>query len=342
MLSAPPLTRYRRELEQYLREALSSLGPPLLSRIVRYQLGWEDEEGAEADASGKMLRPSFCLLACEAAGGDRRRALPAAAAIELVHNFSLVHDDVQDRDTLRHHRPTVWSVWGEAQAINAGDALLALARLQLARLGETGVPITTVVETMRVLDERTLEMVAGQTLDVRFEDTLDVEVPAYMEMVEKKSGALFDCALRMGASVGGSDSSVAEKLGGVGRLLGTAFQIRDDVLGIWGDEAATGKPRGADIRRRKKSLPVVYTLNEASGEARERLRGAIYSQRELTEDDVSYVLRCVETSGARDYCARVAGERKDAALSELEGLGLREGPVRELREAAEFLLEREF
>src|SRR5207244_497044 len=141
--------------------------------MIRYHLGWEDAEGRPEDVGGKGLRPTLCLLACEAAGADWRQALPAAAAIELVHNFSLIHDDIQDRDTERHHRSTVWSIWGEAQAINAGDALLALARPILLRLADEGVPAATVMEAASVLDEATLEMVAGQEPEYAFEENAE-------------------------------------------------------------------------------------------------------------------------------------------------------------------------
>jgi geranylgeranyl diphosphate synthase type I len=339
--TAPPLARYRRELEQYLRSLVNAQQPPQLYRMVRYHLGWEDAEGRPDDTGGKALRSSLCLLTCEAAGGDRWQALPAAAAVELVHNFSLVHDDIQDGDAERHHRPAVWKLWGEAQAINAGDAILALAHLAVLKLAEEGVPETAVIEAARVLSERTLEMVEGQTLDIWFEERVDVDLPAYIEMIERKSGALFDCALRLGGLVAGGDASVVQRLGNIGRNLGTAFQIRDDMLGVWGDESVTGKPRGADIRRRKKSLPVVYALNETKGALRDEFR-AMYAKPELTDADVGIIVRDLEETGARDYCARIASERKDVALAELDQLTLRPGPANELKEAAEFLLEREF
>jgi geranylgeranyl diphosphate synthase type I len=309
--------------------------------MVRYHLGWEDADGKPQDAGGKALRPTVCLLACEAAGGEWRRALPVAAAVELVHNFSLIHDDIQDRDTERHHRPTVWSIWGEAQAINAGDALLALARLVLLRLGDEGVPSSTVVEAARILDESTLEMVAGQTLDIAFEETPDVDLPAYMGMIEKKTGALFDCALRLGALAASGDGDLAQRLGRAGRTLGTAFQVRDDVLGLWGESSKTGKPRGSDIYRRKKSLPVVYALSEAKDGMREQLR-AIYEKSTLDADDLGQVRECLDEVGARGYCEQRAAELKESAIAELRRLDLLAAPRDELIQMAEFLLQREY
>ena len=309
--------------------------------MIRYHLGWEDAEGRPQDASGKGLRPALCLLACEAAGGDWQRALPAAAAVELVHNFSLIHDDIQDRDEERHHRPTVWSIWGEAQAINAGDALLALARPLVLRLADERVLQATVIEAARVLDESTLEMVAGQTLDIAFEDKSDVEVPAYFQMVRQKSGALFDCSLRLGVLAAAADWELAERLGMVGRTLGTAFQIIDDMLGVWGDQSKTGKAAGADVYRRKKSLPIVYALSEGNEEVRDGMR-AIYEKPALCAEDVAQVGHYLDEVGARDYCERQAVELKESAIEELRRLDLLPGPCEEIIQMAEFLLEREF
>ena len=340
MLTAPPLARYRREVDQYLRSLISAQDPPLLYRMARYHLGWEDVDGGSLEAEGKGLRPCLCLLTCEALGGARETALPAAAAIELVHNFSLVHDDIQDRDAERHHRPAVWSVWGDAQAINAGDALLAMAHLALLRLADAGVAAATVVEAARVLDARTLEMVEGQTMDIEFEERLDVTLPEYLRMIERKTGALFDGALHLGALVAGGEDALSRQLGASGRALGTAFQIRDDVLGIWGDASKTGKP-AEDIRRRKKSLPVVYALNEAPRLARENLK-ATYERSDLSESDVSAVLGVLDATGARDHCITVAGSYKDRALEIVDALPLAADAKRELSETAAFLLERDF
>ena len=340
MLTAPPLARYRREVDQYLRSFLSAKDPPLLYRMARYHLGWEDADGRPVDAGGKGLRPSLCLLACEALGGEREKALPAAAAVELVHNFSLVHDDIEDRDAERHHRPTVWSVWGDAQAINAGDALLALAHLALFRLADAGLSAATVVNSARVLDARTLEMVEGQTLDLGFEGEVNVSLDDYFGMIEKKTGALFGCALHLGAVAAGADDATAGRIDSAGRALGTAFQIKDDVLGVWGQAGKTGKPAD-DIRRRKKSLPVVYALNEAPEPGREALK-AVYQQAELSENDISTVVDCLDAAGARNYCADVAESYKAQALMNLDGLPLNDEAKRELRDTATFLLERDF
>ena len=152
------MLRFSGEIESFLRSVLQRPMPQPLQRMLCYHMGWEEADGRPSSHSGKALRPNLCLLACEAAGGNARRAIPAAAAVELVHNFSLIHDDIQDRDRERRHRPTVWSIWGEAQAINAGDALLTLARLAMARPAEDGAPPEIMIKAARLLDERTLEM----------------------------------------------------------------------------------------------------------------------------------------------------------------------------------------
>ncbi|HXG42497.1 MAG TPA: polyprenyl synthetase family protein [Dehalococcoidia bacterium] len=340
MTTPTAFQRYRPELEAALRSFLSRQDPPLLYRMVRYHLGWEDADGRpQAGSGGKALRPVLCLLSCEAVGGAWPSALPAAVALELVHNFSLVHDDIQDRDRERRHRPTVWAVWGEAQAINAGDALLAAAQLALAHLPEAGVPHERAVAAAQALAAATLEMVEGQVLDLQFEGRERVSLDEYLDMVSRKTGALFDAALRLGAMVGCDRSDVWEAMGRVGRLLGLAFQVRDDMLGVWGQEERTGKP-AADVRRRKKGLPVVYALSQG-GPAAEAVNRA-YASASISDQEVGEVVRALEEAGARDYCLALAREKKAEALATLSRLDLSPEPKRELEELAEFLLEREF
>jgi len=337
----PVLTRHKRALDDYVESLLADRHPPLLDRMIRYHLGWQDADGSPADHRGKALRPSLCLLACEAAGGDWQRAVPAAAAIELVHNFSLVHDDIQDRDEIRHHRPTVWSVWGEAQAINAGDALLALARLSILQSVQCDVAADTTLYAARILDERTLEMVEGQVMDLEFEGVVEVDVPSYLRMVEKKTGALFDCAFGLGALLAGAQPNTVDRLSKCGRLLGLTFQIVDDVLGIWGSEDRTGKSVAADVRRRKKSLPIVYALAGGDAAVREAVE-MVYRADTVTDEGVADVLAALDTAGARSYCGALAAEKKADAMTELAAAGLTGPPAEELNQAAQFLLEREY
>ncbi len=335
-----PFQRYRAEVGRALRSLLARSGPELLYRMIGYHLGWEDAEGRPIPSGGgKALRPVLCLMACEAVGGHWPSAVPAAAALELVHNFSLVHDDIQDRDRERRHRPTVWAIWGEAQAINAGDAMLAAAQMALAELPEVGVPHERAVAAAKALAAATLEMVEGQVLDLQFEERGDISLEEYMDMVARKTGALFDASLRLGAMAGCDRPHLWEALGRCGRLLGLAFQVRDDMLGVWGQEERTGKP-AADIRRRKKGLPIVFALS-AGARTREVVLRA-YSSPSPGDEEVAAVLAALEEVGARDYCLALACEKKAEALSLLDSLPLCPGPKRELEELAEFLLERDF
>ena len=334
----PPaaLTRYRRALDDHLRSLVDRPEPNDLYRMLRYHLGWEDAEERPADSTGKRLRPALCLLACEAAGGEAERAIPFASAVELVHNFSLVHDDVQDGDRLRHGRDTVWSVWGKSQAINAGDALLALAHISLA---ET--PQQSIATASRLLNELTLEMVEGQVMDIAFEGKTEVSLDDYLAMISRKTGALFDAALALCAVASGAPGEMVAALGRCGRQLGLAFQVRDDMLGIWGDVDRTGKPVAADIHRRKKSLPIVFALERAEGDDLERLQG-MYGAGEPSAGDVSFVVGLLDSLGAQAYCQDEADKHRTAALSELAAAELDERAAGEIREVADFLLERDF
>lgn len=339
----PPaaLSRHRELLEDHLRALLNRQHPQKLYAMLRYHLGWEDASGSLDTHVGKRLRPALCLLTCEAVGGDAAKAIPLAAAVELVHNFSLVHDDIQDGDRKRHDRDTVWAVWGEPQAINAGDALLSIANLSLADALDAGMSAETAVRAAGLLAERTLEMVEGQVMDIDFEGRQDVGLDEYLAMISRKTGALFAAALGLGALAGGAPPADVEVLGRCGRALGIAFQVRDDMLGVWGSEERTGKPAASDIRRRKKSLPAVSTFSRANADQRAEL-GRIYTNDPVSGEDVERILRLMDALGAQAYCAGVAAEHKDAALRELERAGVNGERADELRQTAAFLLDRDY
>jgi geranylgeranyl diphosphate synthase type I len=292
--------RYLTELEAELHAAVPAEGPAnMLYRMMRYHLGWEDRDGNTVDApAGKRLRPLLCLLVCEGYGTDFRRALPAAAAVELLHNFTLIHDDVQDRSLERRHRPTVWRLWGDAQAINAGDAMHAISRMTILNLAQRGVPLPAVLASAALLDRTCLRICEGQTLDVDFERRSSVDRATYLAMIERKTAALIGCCMEMGALVGGANAEEQARMRELGVAIGLAYQVQDDVLGIWGDPAVTGKPAADDIRDRKKTLPIIHALETASSAERERLT-TIMAGESLQEGDVAAVLRILETTGAR-------------------------------------------
>ena len=301
------LHRYQAVVNDALRESLASNTLPLY-QILRYSMGWSDAHGnPRAATEGKALRPTLCLLACEATGGEVSRALPAAVSLELIHNFSLIHDDIQDRDETRHHRPTAWTVWGEPKALVAGNTLRSLADVYLWRLIGEGMTFEEALKVTSMLTEAYLEMIEGQYLDVSYEGQTDIGLADYLNMISKKTGALIRCALYLGALIGARDEATARAFRDCGRSLGFVFQIRDDVLGIWGDEEATGKPVGADTRRKKITLPFVYAMSQAQGRDLKELL-SVYSGSTVGDNEVASVLEVMEKIGAKEYAQNLAEE----------------------------------
>ncbi len=309
--------------------------------MLRYHMGWVDERGRPTNGSwGKGLRPMMCLLACEAIGGDWRKALPAAVALELVHNFSLIHDDIQDGDKERRHRATVWYLWGRAQAINAGDSLKGLGTLTLLQRGVDNHPPEKLFAAVEALEKACLEMIEGQYLDISYEKRASTTIDEYLDMVSKKTGALMECSFYLGALLGSDVPETIERFQRCGRDLGLVFQIRDDILGVWGKEEATGKPIAADIKRKKKCLPVVYALQAAGGPDRKVLR-RLYGKRTTSDGEVEEILDILARLDAGSYCQTMAQEYRDRALRELEGVELSPSMQSDLEQLADFLLERE-
>ncbi len=243
--------RHKPEIRAALRKELAE-SPLQLYQMLRYSMGWSDVSGNPTAATeGKALRPTLCLLACEATGTPAEMAMPAAVSLEFIHDFSLIHDEIQDLDDVRHHRPTLWVVWGKAKALVAGNALRTIADKSLHSLLEGGLSVTAALEANALLTAGYLEMIEGQYMDLHFEGRTDITLPDYMGMIARKTGALIRCSLVIGATVGTRDPEIVEAFRRCGESLGLIFQVRDDLLGVWGDEASTGKPVGADLRRRK-------------------------------------------------------------------------------------------
>jgi geranylgeranyl diphosphate synthase type I len=297
-------------LEKTLLKALEEeIYAPLPSLPLRRMLSYPLE-------GGKRLRPALCLLACRGVGGDPYQALPAAAGVELIHNFSLVHDDIQDVSPLRRHRRTVWKRWGVAQAINAGDALFALARLALLRLEGKGVPARRVLLAARLLDEACLALCQGQYLDIALEKRPRVSRGTYFRMVQGKTSALLEASLALGAVVGGRKGDALEPLQLFGRNLGLAYQLQDDALGLGGEASVVGKV-SPDIRSKKKAFPVVYALEKAVGREGEELR-RLYRKSALAPEDIGRVMAILNRMGALEYTMKLAQGYYDRALRELE------------------------
>ena len=312
-----------------------------LYKMQRYHIGWIDKDGNPYEGQGKGIRPLMCLLSCEAAGGDWHDALPAAAAIELVHNFSLIHDDIQDGDIQRRHRDTVWHVWGLAQGINAGDAMRGLATLTLLKGAAPIHSSAKVHAAIEALEWASLEMIEGQYLDITYEHNTLITINQYLDMISRKTGALIECSFYLGALLATNEVDIIQSLKRLGRQLGLVFQIRDDYLGVWGNEQRLGKPIASDIKRKKMCLPLVYALQSVKGQDRTTLNSIYKNSNPSTPAEVEEVLGILDRVKAKEYCQAAAQEQCDKAYIELETLGLELRMDSQIRELARFFLERE-
>ncbi len=287
--------------------------------MVRYHMGL-DREGPR----GKRLRPLLGLLAYESIAGEYERALPGAAAVEMGHNFSLVHDDIEDSGTERRHRAALWTIAGVPQAINTGDALFSLSRLALHRLSDLGFSAEKVLELMRLYDETCLALCEGQFMDIWASEHDDwMSVDYYFDMIGRKTAALIAGSVQAGAVLATDDRHVIAAYRSFGWALGLAFQLNDDLLGIWGDEAATGK-EASDIAARKKTLPILFAMEHAGPEDAHRLR-EIFGREVPGPAEVEEVLAVLERTGAREYTRAQARRHRDEALAQLIASGVVDG-----------------
>jgi geranylgeranyl diphosphate synthase, type I len=287
-----------------------------LYEMVRYHLGL-DHDGPR----GKRLRPLLGLLAYESLTGDHHSALPGAAAVELGHNFSLVHDDIEDRDVERRHRATLWAVFGVAQAINTGDTLFTLSRMALHRLTELGFSDTKVLALMRLYDETCLALCEGQFMDIwSAEHDERLSVDFYFDMIGRKTAALIAASVQAGAMLATDDDHIIDAYRGFGWSLGIAFQLNDDLLGIWGDAQATGK-EPSDLAKHKKTLPVIYALERAPAPDRDRLREILRAP-EASPSDLTDARGILERCDAHEYTRERARGERDEALRRIESAGV--------------------
>jgi len=329
------MARAREQLVPALRAAVERLSPEV-RRVAAYHLGFADADGFPANGDGgKAVRPALAFLSAEAAGAPASTGLPGAVAVELVHNFSLLHDDVMDQDLERRHRPTAWALFGVGPAILAGDALHTLAHQVLLEAPRSGG-----VAASAALARATADMIAGQGQDLGFESRLDVDVEECLRMCAHKTGALLSCAASVGAILAGASPPVVEALAEFGVRLGMAFQAVDDVLGIWGRSEVTGKPAANDLRQHKKSLPVVAALR-AGGPASERL-ARLLANGALSEADVATGVSLVEEAGGRRFAVTEAERQLDRALAAVERVPLEPEARDQLGEVARFVAAREF
>jgi geranylgeranyl diphosphate synthase type I len=319
-----------------LREAVAAL-PPAEGRVARYHRGWTEADGVPVSVlprQGKAVRPALTLLSAVAVDAGARCALPGAVAVELVHDFTLLHDDVIDGDALRRHRPAAWSVFGTPAAVLTGDALLVQAVRSVCGVPERGA--AAVGELVGALKE----LVEGQSADVAFEGAPEVSVEEYLRMAEGKTGSLMGCACALGGVLAGADAERVSGLREFGRRLGVAFQCADDVLGIWGRSARSGKPVGSDLAARKKSLPVVAAL-AGTDSAAEQLRSLYASSCPLDEQGVALARELVEKAGGRQAAEEEARRQMAGALRALSCARPAADAYRQLQEIAAAMIRRD-
>ena len=301
-------------IELELQKQVSRLDSPrtkAFHEMLTYHMGWTGE-GAGPEATGKRIRPLMVLLTCLASSGDEtwQSALPAAAAVELVHNFSLVHDDIQDNSDKRRGRSTTWVKWGAPMAINVGDALFVLSNQAIIDLKEN-YPAEVVVKAAEILHNSCLELTCGQFLDMSYEEKTDLGVDDYWPMVAGKTAALLSASCHIGALLGGADDSLQEAYRSFGHYLGLAFQVQDDILGIWGDETLTGKSAASDLKEGKKSLPVMAGLSVNGKFAARWKQGPIQSA------EVQELARVLASEGGYEKANDAAKQMTDLALMSL-------------------------
>jgi geranylgeranyl diphosphate synthase type I len=275
--------------------------------MIRYHFGYPG--GA---ARGKRLRPMLLLTVADEEGGTIEEALDAACAIEILHNYSLVHDDIEDGDRLRHGRDTVWAKWGTAHGINAGDSLCAISYLALLE-SDVARPAERTVAMTRALHEANLAMCAGQGRDIAFEVEACVTMEDYVAMIAGKTAALFGAACEIGALAAGSDPVRAGAYGQLGMAYGLGFQIEDDVLGTWGETAATGKPVGSDLARRKWTFPIVFALAGPPSPARDVVAERYARTGGLRADEIGTTIAALDALAVREAATRHAQAYFDRA-----------------------------
>lgn len=326
-------------IEAEMRHVLQANGPSpdLFYGMMHYHMGWADEALQPTTInSGKRIRPLLCLITCQAAGGNWQQALPAAAAIEILHNFSLVHDDIEDNSPTRRGRLTLWKIWGIEQALNTGDAMFALAHLALNRLIDRGVPAPIVVQALRRFDETCIGLTKGQHADMSFEKRDQVSVAEYLEMITGKTAVLVSLCTELGALIAGASPDTVAHYAQFGREVGLAFQVIDDILGIWGDESRTGKSAATDILTRKKTLPVL------DGLARSETLRQLYTQPHTDEQFVAQAIRLLDETGSHDLAIQKATTHSQNATDHLNAAAPTGPAGQALRQLTDMLLTRDF
>jgi geranylgeranyl diphosphate synthase type I len=340
MSAESPFDRYVAVIDQHLEDTLRQRAP-YTADMAGYFFGWLDQEFRPVSdlKRGKRVRPVLTLLICEAISGSYQPALPLAIAVELIHNYSLIHDDIADRDEERRGRPTVWKIWGDGLAINTGSVLYTLAYQSVTRMDA---PPEKRLQAHDILEQTSIRLSEGQHWDLTYENRLDVTQEMYLRMIDGKTAALIECATWLGALAASEDPRVIDSYRQFGYHLGLAFQIQDDYLGIWGDPARTGKPAHSDLRNKKKSLPVTYTLSRLEGDRREAVLSIYRAPGDMTATEITQILAALEAIDTAEYIDQLAAHHTAEALRYLDAAGI-ENPIQaQIRALATSLLGRMF
>lgn len=323
------------QIESSLHEVLDPLNKPPANQLydmLAYHMGWIGE-GAGPKASGKRIRPLLVALAAGAAGGDWQDSLPAGVAVELLHNFSLIHDDIEDHSPLRRGRPTLWKIWGIPQAINTGDAMFSLANRTILNFEET-TSERVALAGAKLLQETCLDLTRGQFLDISYENRTDLTTKDYWPMVGGKTAALLRCCAELGAMAGGSELARQSAFGEFGYNLGLAFQVQDDLLGIWGDPETTGKSSASDLVEGKNSLPVLFGLSQQGEFAHHWEAGNIQA------DEVAALATLLASEGALEFTRSTAADLTTKARQALDLAVIEGEAATALYELLDYLLNR--
>jgi geranylgeranyl diphosphate synthase type I len=331
------LSRYKDALDLALKNVISDRSI-FLYDMLRYCMGWADANGAAFETEkGKGIRPSLCLFTCDALGGDIEEALPAAVSIELIHNFSLIHDEIQDSDEIRHHRPTLWNIWGIPKALVAGNVMRVLADKSMSTVLPDDSKLLSASSS--IVSEACLEMIEGQYMDISFEGGNSISVDQYMKMISHKTGALLRSSVHIGAVIGSRGGRVADIFREIGVKLGFMFQIRDDILGTWGETTSTGKPVGSDIRRQKNTLPIIHARETQMYQ--EEIT-ELYSLEAIEDHHVDRVLDILDATKASGYCQGLVENYALDVNKDIENIGFGKNSKEEFKELVSFLVDRSF
>ena len=331
------LSRYKDVLDLALKDAISDRRI-FLYDMLRYCMGWSDAYGVPLETKkGKGIRPSLCLFTCDALGGDIEKALPAAVSLELIHNFSLIHDEIQDSDEIRHHRPTLWNVWGIPKALVAGNVMRVLADKSMSTMPSDHSKLLTVSSS--IVSEACLEMIEGQYMDISFEGGDGISVDQYMKMISHKTGALLRSSVHIGAVIGSRGGRVADIFREIGIKLGFMFQIRDDILGTWGETTSTGKPVGSDIRRKKNTLPIIHARET---QPYQEEISELYSLEFIEDHHVDRVLDILDATKAGHYCQGLVEDYALEVSKDIQDIGFSKNSREEFQALVSFLVDRSF